>query len=214
MKKNKLLNLEFNKAFTLAETLITLAIIGVVAAITIPVLFNDYQSSAYKQSWRKAYSVFSQAYIQLLSENNLNWTSSVNMKNDFLPYFKVLKDCDVSGSNCWHPTGTIKTLPLADGTQYTMGNWSGSPGLVTLDGMKIIFFDEAATQGWIMIDVNGDKGPNIEGRDVFGLRFKNNKTLPFDEIEMGTCNPPTENAVPYYNQFIGLGCSQYFILNN
>lgn len=53
----------FNKkfAFTLSEVLITLVIIGVVAAITVPVLFANYQEKAIKSSLKKNYSALTQA---------------------------------------------------------------------------------------------------------------------------------------------------------
>lgn len=63
-KQQKSLNL--TSAFTLAEVLITLGIIGVVAAITIPTLVNNIQDQQWKTAYKKAYSTLSQA---LLSAN-------------------------------------------------------------------------------------------------------------------------------------------------
>ena len=45
-----------NFAFTLAEVLITLAIIGVVAAMTIPTLINNYQKKQTVTQLKKAYT--------------------------------------------------------------------------------------------------------------------------------------------------------------
>ena len=44
------------KAFTLAEILITLGIIGVVAAMTIPTLVANYRTKALKSGFKKSYS--------------------------------------------------------------------------------------------------------------------------------------------------------------
>lgn len=49
-------------AFTLAEVLITLGIIGVVAAMTLPVLTQKYQKMVLKNQYKKVYSTLSQAY--------------------------------------------------------------------------------------------------------------------------------------------------------
>ena len=45
-------------AFTLAEVLITLGIIGVVAALTLPTVINKAQSMILKNQFKKAYSTF------------------------------------------------------------------------------------------------------------------------------------------------------------
>ena len=51
-----------NTAFTLAETLITLGIIGVVAAMTIPNLITEHQKRATVTKLQRAISVINQAY--------------------------------------------------------------------------------------------------------------------------------------------------------
>ena len=51
------------KAFTLAEVLITLGIIGVVAAMTMPTLMNSTNGAQYKTAYKKALSVISQAIV-------------------------------------------------------------------------------------------------------------------------------------------------------
>lgn len=56
-------------AFTLAEVLITLGIIGIVAAMTIPSLVQDYREKAQVTRVKKFYSVFSQAYAMALQDN-------------------------------------------------------------------------------------------------------------------------------------------------
>ena len=54
-------------AFTLAEVLITLGIIGVVAAMTLPVLTQKYQKMVLKNQYKKVYSTLSQAYSKEFS---------------------------------------------------------------------------------------------------------------------------------------------------
>ena len=51
------------RAFTLAEVLITLGIIGVVAAMTIPIVINKYRSYVLEVQFKKAYSNLSQAIL-------------------------------------------------------------------------------------------------------------------------------------------------------
>ena len=56
------------KGFTLAEVLITLGIIGVIAAMTIPQLINGYQKSVVENKLKKFYSMINQALNSSLAE--------------------------------------------------------------------------------------------------------------------------------------------------
>lgn len=51
------------KAFTIAEVLITLGIIGIVASMTIPQLIKNYQLKVYETAFKKSYSNLSKAYL-------------------------------------------------------------------------------------------------------------------------------------------------------
>ena len=51
--------------FTLAEVLITLGIIGVVAAITIPALINNYRAAKLKSQFLKSYSTIQQVFKRM-----------------------------------------------------------------------------------------------------------------------------------------------------
>ena len=111
-------------AFTLAEVLITLAIIGVVAAVTIPSLVNKYQERVKITKLKKAYSVLMNAYNLAIAEHGTldNWNlentesevdengnstvpdeglNSVNsLWTNLLPYMKVDQICLAGNSNC------------------------------------------------------------------------------------------------------------------
>src|SRR5574344_1882726 len=86
-------------AFTLAEVLITLGIIGVVAALTIPTLVNNYQEKASVTKLKKLYSIVSQA-VKLAEVDNgpiedWGFTSPYGpedaeiLSKNLSPYFKV-----------------------------------------------------------------------------------------------------------------------------
>lgn len=59
-------------AFTLAEILITLGIIGVVATITMPALIANYQKAVIKNQFKKTYSAINQAFLK--AQNDLGYT--------------------------------------------------------------------------------------------------------------------------------------------
>ncbi len=91
-------------AFTLAEVLITLGIIGIVAAMTMPTLIQSYKRKSYSTKLKKFYSTMQQA-IQLSEVENgstKEWTfPASNTKEDwdifYNQYFaKYLKSVEVS----------------------------------------------------------------------------------------------------------------------
>ena len=61
------------KGFTLAEILITLGIIGVVAAITIPGLITNYQKRSTATQLKKAYSLLVNASRQAIADDDLTY---------------------------------------------------------------------------------------------------------------------------------------------
>lgn len=108
-------------AFTLAEVLITLGIIGVVAAITIPAVIQRSQEQNSVVQLKKTYNTLSNAYNRAVADNGSprSWglTSSTHydpaiaekMMGYLTPYLQVAKDCGISLSNtgCF-PNGTYK----------------------------------------------------------------------------------------------------------
>ena len=56
--------MKFNNGFTLAEVLVTLGIIGVVSAMTVPTLMQNYQRQSYVTQLHKVYNEVSQAMVQ------------------------------------------------------------------------------------------------------------------------------------------------------
>ena len=179
------------QAFTLAEVLITLAIIGVISAMTIPALINKTNSAENVVALKKAYETLSQAYYIISTENGgiQNILSSTTTDDDyaniFIPKLHVAKNC---GTNNAKDTGcfTNKMYMSLDGiTPWTrVANYST---VITNDGVSYAFdffggtgcsSDYSAsgtdssplynTCGDVIVDVNGpNKGPEKCGRDTF-----------------------------------------------
>ena len=63
--------------FTLAEVLITLGIIGVVAAMTMPTLINSTQGAQYKTAFKKSLTVLSQAVVMNIALNDYDLSQVV-----------------------------------------------------------------------------------------------------------------------------------------
>lgn len=155
------------QGFTLAEVLITLGIIGVVAAITIPTLMNSIQDAQFKTAYKKAYSVASQAWQHAVADyqivNRPDWldlNSKITNFDAFKSYFKLSKDCStIVNSNCWAAGETFYGTP--DGSSVV-------DSFIDSSGMSWSIVGTAASQGAeIIVDTNGFKGPNKYGYDRF-----------------------------------------------
>ena len=87
-------------AFTLAEVLVTLGIIGVVSAMTVPTLMQNYQRQSYVTQLHKVYNEVQQATLRKLTDTNAinlieaGLTTTDSMKTFLHDYFKVVQDCD------------------------------------------------------------------------------------------------------------------------
>lgn len=188
---NKFLN---NKivAFTLAETLMTLAIIGVVAAITIPTLINSYQKQQYVTQLKKVYAEMSQAVKQLKNDREVDSVSETGLltwddsdpdgiyqrEGQFLKqYFKIAKDCGVeypNASACFKPK-----YKSADGSNEKPFEELGKGySVVTAGGTSISMGYAGAPR--VIVDLNGLKGPNTGGRDIFVFSIYHDGSI--DEI--------------------------------
>ena len=82
-------------AFTLAEVLITLGIIGVVAAMTIPVLIQKHNNQVVETRLKKVYTVMNQAILMSEAQNGpvelWNFADPNFWDTHFAPYLNVLK---------------------------------------------------------------------------------------------------------------------------
>ena len=90
------------RGFTLAEVLVTLGIIGVVSAMTVPTLMQNYQRKSYVTQLHKVYNEFQQAAVMYMNDKNaLNLTeagltSQDNVYTFMNNYFKIVKSCSTS----------------------------------------------------------------------------------------------------------------------
>ncbi|MBP3923904.1 type II secretion system protein, partial [bacterium] len=106
-------------AFTLAEVLITLGIIGIVAAMTLPTLIQKHQERVTVNKVKKFYSVMSQAQLLAIKDHGYldEWDVPDGMTKEsaekfmsyLKPYLKIAKDCGTS-AGCLQYTENVKFL--------------------------------------------------------------------------------------------------------
>ena len=180
--------------FTLAEVLVTLGIIGVVSAMTVPSLMQNYQRQSYVTQLHKVYNETSQALMKYQNDKNaLNLkeaglNSQAALNNFISDYFKIVQTCTNSLTPCFINQNSYKRI---NGTSIT-DNYTVVNSYVLASGASVRFLYslEGNKIGNIMLDINGQKGPNILGRDLFTIGVYNNGLLD----DYGTSAPLTETA--------------------
>ena len=109
------------KGFTLAEVLVTLVIIGVVAAITIPTLMQNYKQNETSSKLKKFYSMMKQVYLKSELDNGKfeDWENNISSEHYFTtylaPYLNYMKTEQVPSPTSNSEIENLKTY-LLDGT--------------------------------------------------------------------------------------------------
>lgn len=180
---NKCKNSSKRTGFTLSEVLITLGIIGVIAALTIPSIVKNYRNKLYVAQLKKTFVQIEDAISNVKTdENSTNFyettagASYATPSTDFPEgkgayyflnnYFKTIKtDCNstAGGTNqCYAPAYASMDGAVSDMTLF------GQYCIQTTSGAAICMVrNEANKLVHIAIDVNGPEDPNIAGRDAF-----------------------------------------------
>lgn len=213
------------KGFTLAETLITLGIIGVVAAITIPTISKWYENS-YKTQYREIFSELNQA-LRLLEEDGASPLTTCNSMDDncfrdaFAKKIKITHKCNGSV-----PNPCQKTSKLLDNTTNYRDKIAVNvqwPSFVTVKGYSVKFrfhyqgcstttnditkynYGTLDSCGWVQVDTNGLSGPNTEGKDIFHLLLLPNGFVPLyiSDDKVKDCYEGT-----------GISCASLYINNS
>lgn len=162
------------KGFTLAEVLITLGIIGVVAALTMPVLIGNYKKRQTVTQLKKVYSALQQSIQMSQYEYGdiSDWDWTLDGNDFFMKYlaknFNVVKNCGTE-QGCWNNTGILNL----NGTQYSNNPLmaTGWSSLILSDGVYISLLKQDNTHVHFMVDLNGSKKPDTFGKDIFEMTF-------------------------------------------
>lgn len=205
--------------FTLSEVLISLVIIGVIAAITVPSIIQNTREKEFEAALKKNWSVIQNALRRgQLDEGALGDNSAVftpdssadrhyNTAKNLAKYLNTLRVCkNSSDTNCSSMYYKINyatnynggsttynsyaAIALNDGAiykvfQYPECKWVQNSCVQDSDGNcikdssgntipKTVNRDDC---GLIFIDVNGRKGPNKYGKDVFNMQILNDGTV-------------------------------------
>ena len=170
-------------AFTLEETLITLGIIGVVAAMTIPNLITNHQKKQTVTKLQKAISVLNQAYKLSYDENGdlspeeqTALGSSEYFKKYWESYIKVNQFCETA-QDCGYASNPPMYMINGELTDWGWGSSSTRTLFSTMDGFVYFIISSywktldqvQVSNPVVFVDLNGGEKPNRLGRDIFEL---------------------------------------------
>ncbi|MCD7879098.1 MAG: type II secretion system GspH family protein, partial [Candidatus Gastranaerophilales bacterium] len=150
-------------AFTLAEVLITLVIIGIIAAVTVPTLMANYKKKEVSSRLKKFYSTLSNA-VRLADIDNPGFIRSTSSARETQNY-----------GNWWKENlGKYMPVEEKDNTTYKVFSasetsaWTPSKLYILNDGTMLYpnNYRYSCSVGFYF-DINGEKAPNTKGKDIF-----------------------------------------------
>lgn len=165
-------------AFTLAEVLITLGVLGVVVALTLPSVVNKYKKQTVAAKLEQAYSMLNNAGLRAVEDFgdpiywNYNTTGQYSdqfIAKYFIPYLKT--------SVCSYPE-SIQAVYTNSGDLAFYVTWTKQNNMYCLsNGMSIFGMSHSSNNRIagqrIVVDINGPKFPNVYGKDIFELYMAN-----------------------------------------
>lgn len=169
MNLERIYSMKKQNAFTLAEVLITLGIIGVVAAMTMPSLLNATQGKQYVTAYKRALATMSQAGAINYALDDVDFSTTTTIGDILKKRMNVTK---VDGNNIYFNDGSKLTV-----TDNAHSCTDHSNKAVNAEA------DDSGTSAncRLQLDVNGDKGPNVAGKDQFTVQFTRQGVEPADD---------------------------------
>ena len=208
-------------AFTLAEVLITLGVIGVVSALTLPSVINNFQVSAWESGLKKSYATIINGFHAIASENGGDLrnsglfddvddeTFSDRIDEAVRKHFKVVKSCKIGDTiNC--PGYELHDLIgnyqdnrfiYSRAEDYYIAYLADGSIMSAENSMctPTAYMDESMFRyncAIIYIDINGQKKPNTRGKDIFQLGSIDEKgnIYPHTSLEWSKATYGKDNA--------------------
>ena len=229
-------------AFTLAEVLITLGIIGVVAAMTLPALLQKQQEKKVVTQLKKFNSVMNSAYMMAKNEHGSldNWGLTMSLTNaaedddailnsnssldkfidTITPYLKVTSKCYYSDSSCstYEAKNLAGQVDASDTYAERIKLADGSViGHIFINSPSCSYnWGEGALShfcGSFKIDINGKKEPNTYGKDIFQFDITRDSIVPAGIAADISFNNFDGSCINYSTRMGGVGCAGWVIYN-
>lgn len=200
----------------------TIGIIGIVAAMTIPSVIRHYKSSVLQAQFKKAYTDLNAASKMFEVHNDMTVSEyssgnsvqafslfskefSAVVRKDNSRYDNNIKDDVTYGARAYRDSkGTPRGWSTLKNRKTDQAGICDSSGFF-FDGQgRAISFDDKPLHGYngpkVCIDINGQKGPNIYGVDYFVFMFTTDGyVIPYMEKHKNNptyCTDVNTNCVP------------------
>jgi len=178
---------KYKKEFTRAEVLVTLTIIGVVSAMTVPTLVTNAQEYTFRAGFLKNYSIIKSAYRlaeqsgDVLHDGQNAYSIDYNKLED---YFKVEKKEKYAQNAClsriYNNINISKSLKYLNGKTFAQNGYELTVNLVVpyafqLKDSTIVapMVSHGFERNIFLVDINGLKNPNTVGKDIYFLQYTN-----------------------------------------
>lgn len=235
-----LISKKLSNAFTIAEILIVMGIIGIIAEMTIPSMMNQINNKKYVSAVLKYQSILQNVIQEYMIDSGSigNLTGGVfnqdydsqTVWNGLKKYFIITKDCNMS-TGC-APSGI--NYKYLNGSDWANLDTHGATSKAILQDGSILYFWDGRLDcqqsssdsnspplnedcGAVFVDVNGLTPPNQLGRDLFEWRILKNGTI----MPAGTRDDSQRGCDPSSNDItggdgngaagFGVGCTERII---
>ena len=215
-----------NYAFTLAEVLITIGVIGIVAAIALPSLINHYNDKVLETRYKKSKNILINGYKLMMAKEQVFDIKDLSvMKCQDMDCFvsahkEVFKTVrDSSSSDISEAFASDYTMPGVPEKGDLSSMVSQLPTFQTTDGMSYMVMGLDRSRGAVQLyaDLNGKSKPNVIGEDLFtfaiygnGIFFDLTDAEFFGKLSCNIFTPggcTTEGSCQaLYNGYSGKGC--------
>ena len=185
------------KGFTIVEVSILFVIFLIVALLVAPLSLDDTRQAKNTSRWRNVQQDFTNVFYaintrQQESEISFNDSFDEILQNEIQGNVKPYRISFLDGT---YPNTTYRF------TEYKL---TYSDAVIATKFFKTT---DAGLRGILMYDVNGKNGPNVWGKDVFGLNIYTDHFEPF-----GKDKSITEQKQDCSKNGTGLFCSNYYLI--
>lgn len=196
-------------AFTLTEVMVAVGVVGIIAAMTVPTLMNNYQKRANAVQLRKVLNEVAAAadmYVTEEGKTHLKHTNIYSSKNNVNAFIrsklKISKECaSANTSECF--ASNYNSIDRTASGAFSCGGVS----FLLTNSAAICAYEVSSASSYVKfyIDINGNDRPNIGGRDMFMFYLSGDANVV----------PHLSGTVPgCTNQKFGDGCFYQLSRNN
>lgn len=214
------------KALTTAELMIALTIVGVIAALVLPVLIHDYNAKVYVTKLKRTYNLLANALEQACIDNSVSNFGMTRYARsggeaDFIEkYLPVTGQGNLFADSYERIRGDYNASSFNRVQNTTYDPYVLRGGMVVYmlcNPNNVVFSPNSYKLCYFIVDINGKMKPNMAGRDIFTLmvdQSTNQITDMYKTLTYCTENTRTQTILGTTLNLNGAGCLYQIMENN